>query len=106
MTSEHEWQCVAGYDEIENGTVMGYRHDGRTYAIFKADDGRCYATDGLCTHEKVDLTSGYVFENTIECPKHGGIFDFTDGSALGAPVCVDLATYEVRVEDGRIYVRL
>jgi 3-phenylpropionate/trans-cinnamate dioxygenase ferredoxin subunit len=42
----------------------------------------------------------------IECPKHNGRFDFTSGKAKGAPVCVDLVTYPVKVESDRVYVQV
>ena len=41
----------------------------------------------------------------IECPKHNGRFDIRTGEAKGAPVCVDLQTYPVKVEGGRVFVR-
>jgi 3-phenylpropionate/trans-cinnamate dioxygenase ferredoxin subunit len=41
---------------------------------------------------------------TIECPKHNGRFDFVTGEAKGAPVCINLKTYGVKVEAGRVFV--
>ncbi|MGA0906611.1 MAG: Rieske 2Fe-2S domain-containing protein, partial [bacterium] len=52
------------------------------------------------------LADGLVMDNVIECPKHNGRFDYTDGSALGAPVCVNLQTYPVKVEDGLVFISL
>ena len=37
---------------------------------------------------------------------HNGRFDFTTGEAKGAPACVNLATYPVKVEGGRLFVKL
>ena len=42
----------------------------------------------------------------IECPKHNGRFNYRSGAALRAPVCIDLATYPVRVVDGRIMIEI
>jgi 3-phenylpropionate/trans-cinnamate dioxygenase ferredoxin component len=64
------------------------------------------ATDGLCTHEKVHLAEGLVMDHIIECPKHNGRFDYRTGAAKGAPVCVDLMTYPVKVEGGRVLLGL
>ena len=41
-------------------------------------------------------------DHVIECPKHNGRFDYRTGKALGAPVCVNLKTYPVRVDAGRV----
>ena len=42
----------------------------------------------------------------IECPKHNGRFDFATGRAKGAPACVNLQTYPVKVEGGRVFIKL
>ena len=42
----------------------------------------------------------------IECPKHNGQFDYRTGAAKRAPVCVNLRTYPVRVEGGRVLVEV
>jgi 3-phenylpropionate/trans-cinnamate dioxygenase ferredoxin subunit len=75
-----------------------------TYAIYRTRDDRYFATDGLCTHEQVHLADGYVMDDIIECAKHNGRFDFTTGEAKGAPVCVNLATYRVKVEADRVFI--
>jgi len=71
----------------------------------EADDDRYFATDGLCTHEKIHLADGLVMGTIIECPKHNGRFDYTTGKAKGAPVCVDLKTYPTRVEAGEVFIQ-
>jgi 3-phenylpropionate/trans-cinnamate dioxygenase ferredoxin subunit len=45
-------------------------------------------------------------DNVIECPIHNGRFDYTTGKALGAPVCVNLKTYPVKVEGGQVLVEI
>ena len=54
----------------------------------------------------VELADGFVQGTIIECPMHNGRFDFTTGEAKGAPACVDLATYPVKVEGGRLFLKL
>ena len=50
-----------------------------------------YATDGNCTHANTHLADGLVKGKLIECPKHNGRFDFTDGSPeRPPPLCVAL----------------
>lgn len=100
------WVEVCGAGEIEKEDVRRFDHEGRTFAIYRSNDDRYFATDGLCTHQQVHLADGFVMDNIIECPKHNGRFDFTTGQAKGAPVCVDLATYPVQVENGKVYIQL
>jgi 3-phenylpropionate/trans-cinnamate dioxygenase ferredoxin subunit len=100
------WVLACQADDIEPEDVIRFDHEGRTFAIYRAADDKYYATDGLCTHEKVHLAKGFVMEHIIECPKHNGRFDFTTGKAQGAPVCVNLKTYPTKVEDGRVLLLL
>ena len=59
-----------------------------------------------CTHEKVHLADGLVMDDIIECPKHNGRFNYKTGEAKGAPVCVNLATYPVKVEAGKVMIQI
>jgi 3-phenylpropionate/trans-cinnamate dioxygenase ferredoxin subunit len=63
-----------------------------------------FATDGLCTHEGVHLSDGIVMDDTIECPKHNGLFNYMTGEAMGAPVCIDLKIYPTKVENGKVFL--
>ena len=86
--------------------MIGFDHGDRTFAVYRSPEDEYYATDGLCTHEKIHLADGLVMDNVIECPKHNGRFDYTDGIALGAPVCENLQTYLVKVEDGQVFINI
>lgn len=101
-----QWINACDTDDIDQDDVIRFDHDGRSFALYRTEDDRFFATDGLCTHEKVHLSGGLVMGNIIECPKHNGRFDFTTGKAKGAPVCVDIATYPVKVEDGRVLIQI
>jgi 3-phenylpropionate/trans-cinnamate dioxygenase ferredoxin subunit len=96
------WTTVCALDDIDDEDVVRFDHHNHTYAVYRYND-QVYATDGLCTHEKVHLSDGLVMEHVVECPKHNGRFDIRDGRALGAPVCV---TYAAKVEDGKVWVQL
>ena len=101
-----EWVQVCAADDIEEEDVIRFDHGDRTFAVYRSPDDEYYATDGLCTHEKIHLADGLVMDNVIECPKHNGRFDYTDGSALGAPVYVNLQPYPVKVEDGQVFINI
>ena len=100
------WIQACDADEVEAEDVIRFDHAGRTFAIYRSPDDEYFATDGLCTHELVHLADGLVMDNIIECPKHNGRFDYRTGEAMGAPVCVDLKTYKVKVEGGKLLVEL
>ncbi|PZM14340.1 MocE family 2Fe-2S type ferredoxin [Rhizobium tubonense] len=92
------WLEVCAAEEIDEEDVIRFDHAGRTFAIYRSPDDEYFATDGLYTHEKVYLADGLVMDEIIECPKHG--------EAKGAPVCVNLATYPVKVEGGAVFISI
>ena len=101
-----DWVAACAEGDIDEEDVMRFDHAGRTFAIYRSPDDEYFATDGLCTHEKVHLADGLVMDEIIECPKHNGRFNYKTGAAKGAPVCVNLATYPVKVEAGQVYIGL
>lgn len=99
-----QWIEALSAQEIDAEDVARFDHGGRTFAIYHSPDGKFYATDGLCTHEEAHLADGLVMDFIIECPMHNGRFDYRTGAAKGAPVCVNLKTYPVKVEGGKVFV--
>ncbi|MBB3540621.1 MULTISPECIES: MocE family 2Fe-2S type ferredoxin [unclassified Rhizobium] len=100
------WIKACEIDDIDNEDVIRFDHEGKTFAIYRSPDDSFYATDGMCSHEKVHLADGLVMDHIIECPKHNGRFDYRTGEARGAPVCVNLRTYRTKIEDGNVYLGL
>ncbi|ADN01539.1 non-heme iron oxygenase ferredoxin subunit [Spirochaeta thermophila] len=76
----------------------------RRIALFKLEDG-VYAIDDVCSHEFSLLSEGEVWEGEVYCVKHGSRFDIRTGKVLSLPATKDVRTYEVKVEDGYVYVR-
>ncbi|KPP91451.1 MAG: dioxygenase ferredoxin subunit [Rhodobacteraceae bacterium HLUCCA08] len=101
-----DWIDACGTDEIDEEDVIRFDHDGRTFAIYHGPGGDFFCTDGLCTHEQVHLSEGLVMDYEIECPKHNATFDYRSGAALRAPACVNLTTYPVKIEDGRVLIAI
>lgn len=100
------WIEACAADDVEEEDVIRWDHGDKTYAIYRSADDGYFCTEGLCTHEQVHLADGLVMDFEIECPRHNGLFDYRTGKALRAPVCVDLATYETKVEGGQVFVRI
>jgi 3-phenylpropionate/trans-cinnamate dioxygenase ferredoxin subunit len=101
-----EWIEACDVDDVDEEDVIRFDHGDRTFAIYRSPDDAFFATDGLCTHERVHLADGLVMDDIIECPKHNGRFNYKTGAARGAPVCVNLQTYPVRVEGGKVMIQV
>lgn len=101
----YEWVKACRADDIDDEDVIGFRHNDIEYAIYNSPKG-FYATHGICTHEVAKLEDGLLIGTVIECPLHSGRFDIRTGKALSAPVCIDLKTYPVKVENGDVYIKV
>jgi 3-phenylpropionate/trans-cinnamate dioxygenase ferredoxin subunit len=101
-----EWIEACAADDVDEEDVIRFDHAGRTFAVYRSPDDEYFATDGLCTHEHVHLADGLVMDDIIECPKHNGRFNYKTGAAKGAPVCINLKTYPVKVEAGKVLIQL
>ncbi|MDD5391470.1 MAG: non-heme iron oxygenase ferredoxin subunit [Thiothrix sp.] len=68
--------------------------------------GEFFAVDDRCTHEDSSLYLGCLKGDRIHCSLHGGEFSVKTGEALAEPAEVALQTYQVSIEDGRIFITL
>jgi 3-phenylpropionate/trans-cinnamate dioxygenase ferredoxin subunit len=70
--------------------------------------GDILAVEDRCSHDDGDLMEGDVDEETctVECPRHGSVFDLRTGKPLNLPAYVPIDTFPVMVEDGLIKVEV
>lgn len=99
------WHRIIDRDALPEGEMMAVEVDERMIALYNVG-GKFYATSNICTHAFAILTDGWLEDEIIECPLHAGRFDVRNGSAQGDPVECDLETFEVRVVDDAIEIRL
>jgi 3-phenylpropionate/trans-cinnamate dioxygenase ferredoxin component len=100
------WIDACSTTDIDAEDVIRFDHAGRTFAIYRNHADAYFCTDGLCTHEDIHLADGLVIENTVECPKHSSIFDFTTGEVETPPACNNLHCYKTRVAEGRVMIEV
>lgn len=69
-------------------------------------DGQLYAFQEFCTHRFGPLSEGTFQNGQVTCPWHRSCFDVNTGYVTQGPAKVDLRTFEVRLLDGKIQVRV
>jgi nitrite reductase (NADH) small subunit len=67
-------------------------------AIFRARDGRVYATEPWCPHRGGPLIDGIVAAGKVVCPLHGISFDLASGKPAHNE-CRAIRTYPVKLTD-------
>jgi 3-phenylpropionate/trans-cinnamate dioxygenase ferredoxin subunit len=70
--------------------------------------GDVVAIEDRCSHDNGNLVEGELDEDncTIECPRHGSVFDLRTGKPLNLPAYVPVDTFAVSVEDGLIKIEV
>jgi 3-phenylpropionate/trans-cinnamate dioxygenase ferredoxin subunit len=99
-----EFERVATLDEIASGARKSVLVDGIPVLLIHVGDN-FYAVEDVCTHDGQPLTDGPIDGTEITCPRHGARFDITTGKALCMPATEPVATYDVKVEQGVIYLK-
>jgi 3-phenylpropionate/trans-cinnamate dioxygenase ferredoxin component len=99
------WHLVCAEGEIDLDDALRFERGGEVYAIFHTASGY-HATQGLCTHEQANLADGFIDDDYVACPKHNSRFHIPTGKATRIPAKVDLKTYPVKIEAGKVYLGL
>src|SRR5215208_8311444 len=71
-------------------------------------NGELMAVEDRCSHDDGNLLEGEVDADTctVECPRHGSVFDLRTGKPLNLPAYVPIDTFPVSVEDGVIQLEV
>jgi 3-phenylpropionate/trans-cinnamate dioxygenase ferredoxin subunit len=74
--------------------------DGRKIGIFRCAGGDLVAIEDRCSHDDGPLAEG-TFDAascTVECPRHGSLFDLRTGRPRTLPAYRPVDIFEVRVD--------
>lgn len=99
------WRRVCGEDELASGQMRGVRLGDADVLLARVGD-RVFATGLTCTHAEADLSSGFLGAGGITCPLHLSVFDLETGKPRNPPAEEPLPTFNVKIEDGAIYVEV
>ena len=115
---------VGNEAEFDEGGRKVIDHDGLEIGVFRIK-GRFFAYENHCAHQGGPVCQGRIFKRVEEdlapdgtsagfrysadrvhivCPWHGWEYDICTGRSLINPQKIRVATYKVRVKDGRVLV--
>ncbi len=94
--------------DLPAGEMRLVEADGRKIGVFHAADGGLYAIEDRCSHDDGPLAEGEFDATacTVECPRHGSLFDITTGKPRTLPAYRPVETFEVRVDDDDVKLEL
>ena len=74
--------------------------DGRRIGVFRCTDGELMAIEDRCSHDDGPLAEGEFdpASCTVECPRHGSLFDLRSGRPRTLPAYRPVDVFEVRVD--------
>lgn len=97
MTTAHEeFTEVAHIDDLLPGTMKRVAVMDKVILIVNLN-GTFHAVDAICPHGATDLSEGEIFDDAIECPLHGSMFNLKSGAVLCPPAEEGLIVYPVDV---------
>jgi nitrite reductase/ring-hydroxylating ferredoxin subunit len=102
------WWDMCSFDELADRGKLRVSGDGDVVLLVKAED-QVFAIGNQCTHQGAGLDRGVVriagSVRTVTCPAHGSVFRLDDGKVMRPPATKPVPVYDVKVEDGRVFVR-
>jgi 3-phenylpropionate/trans-cinnamate dioxygenase ferredoxin component len=89
--------------ELSPGAMRLVEHEGKKIGVFNCD-GTLFAIEDRCSHDNGPLAEGEFDPAacTVECPRHGSLFDLSTGRPKTLPAFQPVETFPVAVEDDTI----
>jgi 3-phenylpropionate/trans-cinnamate dioxygenase ferredoxin subunit len=94
---------VCSIEELPPGERRIIEWEDLEIGVFNCE-GELLAIEDRCSHDDGPLAEGELDAAacTVECPRHGSLFDLRTGKPMTLPAYVPVETFPVLVEDGVI----
>lgn len=103
MSNETTKIPVCPVAELLPGDRRIIEHDGEFLAVINCD-GQLFGIEDRCSHDDGPLAEGDIdqTECTVECPRHGSLFDLRTGKPKTLPAYQPVKTFPVEIIDDTI----
>jgi len=99
------WKNVCPLNEIPKLGARVVRTEKCDIGVFRTEDDRVFAINNSCPHKGGPLSQGIVYGDKVACPLHSWKISLVDGKAED-PDVGETACYQVKVEDGMVYLEV
>jgi len=90
--------------KLPSGALLTLEVAGEPVTLANVD-GKYYGIGALCSHAQWDLSEGTLEDLTITCAGHGTVWDLRTGKGVFDEPLEDEPLYDVKEENGFLYVR-
>lgn len=113
---------VCDYNDLKVVGKKAVSIDRKPIVVVRSNSGEVYALRDVCPHKGPCLSAGmmdkscsgsdvgeYIFEQekeVLRCPWHSWEFDIKTGQSLFDPERVKVKTYEVTIENDKVFVEV
>ncbi|MEY4558192.1 MAG: hypothetical protein RL024_350 [Actinomycetota bacterium] len=97
---------ICALEDIKPGKSIRVKVGDIAIAVVRTPNGDVKALDDKCSHGEISLSEGFIDNETIECWAHGAKFDLNTGKPLSLPAYEPVATYEVLIDNGDIFLEI
>jgi 3-phenylpropionate/trans-cinnamate dioxygenase ferredoxin component len=94
---------VCALSQLPPGSMKLVEWEDLEIGVFNCA-GTLYAIEDRCSHDNGALVEGELDEEacTVECPRHGSLFDLKTGKPKTLPAYVPVDTFAVMIEEDMI----
>ncbi len=99
---------VCKLEDLPEGAMRLVEANGLVIGVFHCPGGELRAIEDRCSHDDGPLAEGEFdpASCTVECPRHGSLFDLRTGRPKSLPAYRPVETYDVRVEADEVKLEL
>jgi nitrite reductase (NADH) small subunit len=96
--SEEVTYNLGPLSRIPIGEGRNFQIEDTIVAVFRARNGKLFATQATCPHKQGPLADGIIGVDSVICPLHAYKFSLKSGEAIGN-TCEALKIYPVSISD-------
>ncbi|WP_268541045.1 Rieske (2Fe-2S) protein [Candidatus Nitrosotenuis cloacae] len=99
------WIKACSLNQVGKNEMYAFDFEEKRLMITNLN-GTIYATDRICTHAEADLSTGFLSDEGVRCPLHLSVFNLENGKPQNPPAEEPLKIYNVKIDQGEIYVEV
>jgi len=100
-----QWIKACSLSQVGKNEMYSFDFEEKRLMITNLN-GTIYATDRICTHAEADLSTGFLSDDGVRCPLHLSVFNLENGKPQNPPAEEPLKIYNVKIDQGEIYVEV